>query len=242
MNRKDGRQPLELRPLKIQMQFTSYAEGSALVELGNTKVLVTISITDGVPRHVSGKEGWLMAEYSLLPRSTKERKERERQKLSGRTAEIQRFMGRAFRASLDLTRLPGKTVVIDADVLQADGGTRVASLIGGYAGLHHAMDRLVRRGVLDEWPLTEFAAVSVGWMGNERVLLDLTHHEDDTALADLTVVATQNGDIIEIHGGGEGQPVPRAMYQGMLELGLSQVPGLIRLVHSTMNNAVPVSR
>jgi ribonuclease PH len=238
MNRRDGRQPLDLRPLKLQMQFTSFAEGSALVELGNTKVLVTVSITDGVPRHVSGKEGWLMAEYSLLPRSTKERKERERQRISGRTAEIQRFMGRAFRAVLDLSRLPGKTVVIDADVLQADGGTRVASLLGGYAGLHFAMDHLVRRGVLDEWPLIEFAAVSVGWMGDDRVLLDLTHYEDDTALADLTVVSTQMGDIIEVHGGGEGQPVPRATYQQMLELGLAHVPGLIRQVHIAMNNAV----
>jgi ribonuclease PH len=234
MNRRDGRQPFDLRPLNIKMHFTSFAEGSALVELGNTKVLVTVSITDGVPRHVSGREGWLMAEYSLLPRSTKERKERERQKLSGRTAEIQRFLGRAFRAALDLSRLPGKTVVIDADVLQADGGTRVASLLGGYAGLHYAMDHLVHRGTLDEWPLTEFAAVSIGWMGNERVLLDLTHHEDDTALADLTVVATQEGDIIEVHGGGEGQAVPRAIYQRMLELGLEHVPQLVRKVHSAM--------
>lgn len=144
MKRKDGRAAEELRPLTIRMGYVHYAEGSALVELGHTKVLVNVSLTDGVPRHVSGRQGWLMAEYNLLPRSTKERKERERQKISGRTAEIQRFLGRAFRAVLDLSLLPNKTVVIDADVIQADGGTRVASLLGA-----------MRRSI---WPW-------IGWSG-----------------------------------------------------------------------------
>ncbi|WP_027882115.1 ribonuclease PH [Meiothermus rufus] len=234
MKRKDGRQPHELRPLLIRTGYVHYAEGSALVELGNTRVLVNVSLTDGVPRHVSGREGWLMAEYNLLPRSTQVRKERERQKISGRTAEIQRFLGRAFRAALDLSLLPGKTVVIDADVIQADGGTRVASLLGGYAALHQAMDRLVRQGKIDEWPLTEFAAVSVGWMGGDTLLLDLTQLEDEKAWADLTVVATQSGEIIELHGAGEGRPVPRATYQAMLELGLAQIPELVRRVHAQL--------
>ncbi|MCS7067715.1 MAG: ribonuclease PH [Meiothermus sp.] len=234
MKRKDGRQAHELRPLAIRVGYVHYAEGSALVELGNTRVLVNVSLTEGVPRHVSGREGWLMAEYNLLPRSTRERKERERQKISGRTAEIQRFLGRAFRAALDLSLLPNKTVVIDADVLQADGGTRVASLLGGYAALHVAMDRLVNQGKLDEWPLTEFAAVSVGWMGENTLLLDLTQIEDENAWADLTVVATQSGDIIELHGAGEGRPVPKAIYQAMLELGLAQIPEMVRRVHGQL--------
>lgn len=236
MNRRDGRANTQLRPLSIQMNYVTHAEGSALVQLGNTRVVVTVSLTEGVPRHVSGREGWLMAEYSLLPRSTKERKERERQKLSGRTAEIQRFMGRAFRAALDLSLLPNKTVIIDADVIQADGGTRVASLLGGYAALHSAMDRLVNLGKIDEWPLTEFAAISVGWMGEERLLLDLSYVEDETALADLTVVATQTGDIIEVHGAGEGQAIPRSIYQQMLDLGLAHIPELVRQVHSQLKH------
>ncbi|MCX7739983.1 MAG: ribonuclease PH [Meiothermus sp.] len=235
MRRKDGRSAHELRPLRLQMGYVQYAEGSALVELGQTRVLVNVSITEGVPRHASGKQGWLMAEYNLLPRSTQERKERERQKISGRTAEIQRFLGRAFRAALDLNLLPGKTVVVDADVIQADGGTRVASLLGGYAALHMALDRLVRQGKLDEWPLTEFAAVSVGWMGDGSLLLDLTRLEDENAWADLTVVATQSGDIIELNGAGEGRPVPRSTYQAMLELGLERIPELVRRVHAQLN-------
>jgi len=238
MSRKDGRQAHELRPLSVRAGYVHYAEGSALVELGNTRVLVNVSLTEGVPRHVSGREGWLMAEYNLLPRSTKERKDRERQKISGRTAEIQRFLGRAFRAALDLSLLPGKTVVIDADVIQADGGTRVASLLGGYSALHTAMDRLVKQGKIDEWPLTEFAAVSVGWMGEDALLIDLTQIEDEHAWADLTVAATQSGDIIELHGAGEGRPVPKAVYQAMLDLGLSQIPEVVRSIHKHLRNRV----
>lgn len=236
--RKDGRGPFDLRPLLIRTGYVSYAEGSALVELGQTRVLVNVSLTEGVPRHVSGREGWLMAEYNLLPRSTRERKERERQKLSGRTAEIQRFMGRAFRAALDLSLLPNKTVVIDADVIQADGGTRVASLLGGYAALHVAMDRMVNLGKIDEWPLTEFAAVSVGWLGGDALLLDLSQGEDEVAWADLTVVATKSGDIIEVHGAGEGHAVPKETYYRMLELGLGTVPQLVRLTHAQLKAGV----
>jgi len=228
----------ELRPVTISMGYVQYAEGSALVELGNTRVLVNVSLAEGVPRHVSGRAGWLMAEYNLLPCSTKARTERERQKISGRTAEIQRFLGRVFRAALDLSLLPNKTVVVDADVIQADGGTRVASLLGGYAALFMAMDRLVNQGKLDEWPLTEFAAVSVGWMSDGSLLLDLTQLEDENAWADLTVVATQTGDIIELHGAGEGRPVPRSTYQAMLEMGLAHIPEMVRRVHAQLSKRV----
>jgi ribonuclease PH len=238
MKRKDGRRAEELRPATINMGYVQYAEGSALVELGNTRVLVNVSLAEGVPRHISGRAGWLVAEYNLLPRSTKERTERERHRISGRTAEIQRFLGRAFRAALDLSLLPNKTVVVDADVIQADGGTRVASLLGGYAALFMAMDRLVNQGKLDEWPLTEFAAVSVGWMSDGSLLLDLTQSEDENAWADLTVVATQTGDIIELHGAGEGRPVPRSTYQAMLEMGLAHIPEMVRRVHAQLSKRV----
>jgi ribonuclease PH len=229
-----NRPTTQLRPLSIQMGYTSHAEGSALVGMGNTLVLVTASITDGVPKHALAlRQGWLVGEYNLLPRATHERKERERYKISGRTAEIQRFMGRVFRAVLDLSLLPNKTLVVDADVLQADGGTRVASLIGGYAALHMALDKLVKKGVLDEWPLLEFGALGVGWNGQE-ILVDMDYREDDSAWADLTVVATTSG-VIEVHGCGEGKPIPTATYQQMLDLGLSSIASVIKEVHLQMN-------
>jgi ribonuclease PH len=237
VSRKDGRSALEMRPLKVVPGFAEYAEGSALVELGKTRVLATVTLADGVPRHVKRGAGWLMVEYNLLPRSTRVRTQRERFKLGGRTAEVQRFLGRAFRAALDLKALPGKTVVIDADVLQADGGTRVASLLGGYAALHLALDRLVREGKLDDWPLIPFAALGLVWLGGDRVFLDPTQVEDENAWADLTVVATEAGDVIEIHGGGEGRPVPRATYERMVALGIERVPALVRLLHQKLRGA-----
>ncbi len=238
MNRKDGREPLELRPLRITPGYAEYAEGSALLELGKTRVLATVTLTEGTPRHVKRGAGWLMVEYNLLPRSTRVRTQRERFKLGGRTQEVQRFLGRAFRAALDLKALPGKTVVVDADVLQADGGTRVASLLGGYAALFLALDALVKRGELDDWPLTPFAAVSLVWQGEDRVLLDPTQVEDENAWADLTVVATEATDVIEVHGGGEGRPVPRAVYERMVGIGLDTVPGLVRQVHRALREGL----
>ena len=236
MNRKDGRGPLEMRPLEITPNYAEFAEGSALVELGKTRVLTTVTIHDGVPRHVGRRTGWLMAEYNLLPRSTRVRTQRERQKLGGRTQEVQRFLGRAFRAALDLKALPGRTVVIDADVLQADGGTRVASLLGGYAALYLALDRMLKKGELEDWPLLPFAALSLVWQGDDRVLLDPTQVEDENAHADLTVVATDEGGIIEVHGGGEGRPVPLGIYRQMVDLALERIPALVREVHRQLRS------
>ncbi len=239
MTRTDGRSPGERRPLKITPRYLDYAEGSALVELGRTRVLVAVSLTPGVPRHMQGKRsGWLMAEYNLLPRSTESRTQRERFKLGGRTQEVQRFLGRAFRAVVDLDQLPNKTVVIDADVIQADGGTRVASILGGYAALVQVFDKLVHQGELDDWPLTEFAAISLGWAGDEEVLVDLNAAEDDRVFADLTVVGTAEGEIIEIHGGGEGRPVPRTVYEKMVDTGLSQIPELVACIHKQLAGGV----
>jgi len=239
MNRPDGRAPNELRPLKITPGYLDYAEGSALVELGRTRVLVAVSLTPGVPRHMQGKRsGWLMAEYNLLPRSTASRTQRERFKLGGRTQEVQRFLGRAFRAAVDLDLLPNQTLVIDADVIQADGGTRVAAILGGYAALMQTFDKLVRQGKLDDWPLTEFAAISLGWAGGSEVLFDLNAEEDERVFADLTVVGTGEGEIIEIHGGGEGRPVPRAVYEQMVDAGLAQIPDLVALIHKQLAGGV----
>ncbi len=236
-SRKDGRGALEMRSLKITPDYAEFAEGSALVELGKTRVLVTVTLAEGVPRHVGRRAGWLMAEYNLLPRSTRVRTQRERQKLGGRTQEVQRFLGRAFRAALDLKALPGRTVVIDADVLQADGSTRVASLLGGYAALYLALDRMLKEGELEDWPLLPFAAVSLVWQGNDRILLDPTQVEDENAHADLTVVATDEGGIIEVHGGGEGRPVPLGVYRRMVDLALERIPALVREVHRQIRPA-----
>ena len=239
MTRKDGRAPGERRPLKITPGYLDYAEGSALVELGRTRVLVAVSLTPGVPRHMQGKRsGWLMAEYNLLPRSTTSRTQRERFKLGGRTQEVQRFLGRAFRAAVDLDLLPNTTIVIDADVIQADGGTRVAAILGGYAALVQVFDEMVRKGDLDDWPLTEFAAISLGWAGEDRILVDLDAAEDESVHADLTVVGTAEGEIIEIHGGGEGRPVPRAVYERMVDTGLSQIPELVASIHKQLAGGV----
>ncbi len=239
MTRSDGRGPLERRPLRVTPGYLDYAEGSALVELGRTRVLVAASLTPGVPRHMQGKRsGWLMAEYNLLPRSTQSRTQRERFKLGGRTQEVQRFLGRAFRAAVDLELLPNQTIVLDADVIQADGGTRVAAILGGYAALVQAFDALVRAGKLDDWPLTEFAAISLGWTEADGVLVDLNAAEDDAAEADLTVVGTAEGELIEIHGGGEGRPVPRETYEHMVDEGLRQIPELVALVHKQLANGV----
>ena len=234
--RKDGRGPLEMRPLRIVPDYAEFAEGSALVELGKTRVLATATINEGVPRHVGRRAGWLMAEYNLLPRSTRVRTQRERQKLGGRTQEVQRFLGRAFRAALDLKALPGRTVVIDADVLQADGGTRVASLLGGYAALYLALDRMLKKGEIDDWPLLPFAAISLVWQGDDRVLVDPTQVEDENAHADLTVVATDEGGIIEVHGGGEGRPVPLGVYRRMVDLALERIPALVRELHRQLRS------
>jgi ribonuclease PH len=221
-----------------------YAEGSALVKLGHTQVLCTVTLEDRVPAHVrerrgpGGKRlpptGWLMAEYCLLPRATHERTQRERQRVGGRTQEIQRLLGRAFRAVLDLELFPNRTVVIDADVLQADGGTRVASVLGGYAALHDLADRLTRSGKLDDWPLRhEVGAVSVGVVDGE-VRLDLEYEEDVRATADLNVIATGGGEVVEVQGGSEGEPIPQGTFLELLAAGLGGVEALLGSLKSQL--------
>ena len=216
------------RALCVRRGVNRHAEGSALLELGHTRVLVTLSVEHKVPFHVRGKKtGWLMAEYDMLPRATHERVSRERNAQGGRRQEIQRLLGRSLRSAVDLDLFPGKTLIIDADVLQADGGTRVASILGAYAALFDFADRQIKAGKLSEWPLLlEVGAVSVGVVDGE-LRLDLDYAEDARATADLNVVATAAGQLLEVQGGAEGEPLSPERFAAMVTLGLRGVASLL---------------
>jgi len=222
--RPSGRAPDELRPIRITRGFTRHAEGSVLVEFGDTRVLVTATVEDGVPSFLRGKgEGWVTAEYGMLPRATHTRSAREaaRGKQSGRTLEIQRLIGRSLRAVVDLRALGERTVTLDCDVLQADGGTRTASITGAYVALADAMDALVRRRVLASSPLHgQVAAVSVGIAGGVPVV-DLDYVEDSDAETDMNVVMNNGGGFIEIQGTAEGHAFRRHELDEMLNLAAS---------------------
>jgi ribonuclease PH len=219
--RASGRAPDELRTIRITRGYTRHAEGSVLVEFGDTKVLVTASVEDGVPSFLRGKgEGWVTAEYGMLPRSTHTRSAREaaRGKQSGRTLEIQRLIGRSLRAVVDLRALGERTVTLDCDVLQADGGTRTASITGAYVALADAMDALVRRRVLAASPLHgQVAAVSVGIVDGLPVV-DLDYVEDSSAETDMNVVMNNGGGFIEVQGTAEGHAFRRHELDQLLDL------------------------
>jgi ribonuclease PH len=219
--RASGRTPDELRPIRITRGFTRHAEGSVLVEFGDTRVLVTASVDDGVPSFLRGKgEGWVTAEYGMLPRATHSRSAREaaRGKQSGRTLEIQRLIGRSLRAVVDLRALGERTVTLDCDVLQADGGTRTASITGAYVALADAMDTLVRRRSIAASPLHgQVAAVSVGIVGGVPVL-DLDYAEDSEAETDMNVVMNGGGGFVEVQGTAEGHAFRRHELDELLNL------------------------
>ncbi len=206
MTRHDGRSAGQMRPIRITPGFTKHAAGSVLVEFGLTQVLCTVTIEDGVPsflRHASPPQGWLTAEYSMLPSATNSRTKRERNGPSGRSQEIQRLIGRAIRGIIDLNLCPDTTFTIDCDVIQADGGTRTAAITGAYVALKLAVDRGLRSGKLKSNPLKDsVAAVSVG-LKNEKILVDLNYLEDSSADLDMNVVITQTGKILEIQGTAE---------------------------------------
>jgi len=222
--RPSGRAPDELRPIRITRGFTRHAEGSVLVEFGDTRVLVTATVEDGVPSFLRGRgEGWVTAEYGMLPRATHTRSAREasRGKQSGRTLEIQRLIGRSLRAVVDMRALGERTVTLDCDVLQADGGTRTASITGAFVALADAMDALVRRRVLASSPLHgQVAAVSVGIVGGVPVV-DLDYVEDSDAETDMNVVMNNGGGFIEIQGTAEGHAFRRHELDEMLDLAAS---------------------
>lgn len=226
MTRPDGRTPDQLRPLTFERDFTEMSAGSVLVSFGRTRVLCTASIDEDVPRWMrnSGK-GWVTAEYSMLPGSSPDRVDREaaKGKQSGRTVEIQRLIGRSLRAACDMTLLGERQVVVDCDVLQADGGTRTASICGGYVALHDALTRLVQRGAIPLHPLHSFcSAISVGMVGGVPVL-DLPYIEDSTAEVDMNVVMLRPRDggearFVEVQGTAEGSAFSRSELDAMLEL------------------------
>ena len=230
--RHDGRQPHDLRDLKISRDFLSTAEGSALIEIGGTKVLCTASIEESVPRFLRGKNsGWITAEYGMIPRSTKTRMDREsvRGKQKGRTQEIQRLIGRSLRAAVDLSRLGERTVFIDCDVIQADGGTRTASITGAWVALNDAMNSLVASDALIGSPvINQIAAVSVGIVNNIPVL-DLDYVEDSSAQTDMNVVMNESGLFIEIQGTAEHDPFSNSELNGMLDLAKVGIQDLLEL-------------
>ena len=207
--RRDGRGPGELRPVKLTTGFLKHAEGSCLVEVGDTRVVCAASFEDKVPPFLKGKgEGWVTAEYGMLPRATSTRSQREvvRGAPSGRTHEIQRLIGRSLRAVVDLKALGERTVWIDCDVLQADGGTRCASITGAFVALVEGLRHKKRAGALGEIPVVDYvAAVSVGKVG-DAILLDLNYEEDSTAHVDMNVVKTGRGRFVELQGTAEGRP------------------------------------
>lgn len=229
--RPSGRRPDALRPITLTRRFTKHAEGSVLVEFGDTQVLCTASVQDTVPRWLKGRgRGWLTAEYGMLPRATNTRTDREAAKgrQSGRTKEIQRMIGRALRMSLDLSKLGERQITIDCDVLQADGGTRTAAITGGMVALVDALNSLQRSGLLVADPLVGFvAAVSVG-MYRGTPVLDLDYAEDSQAGSDVNVVMTDAGQLIEVQGTAEAAPFSRDEFNRLLDLGTQGVAELIQ--------------
>ena len=206
--RKNNRANDELRPFKFTKDFTKHALGSVLVEFGDTKVITTASVDHKKPKWMEQDDnrGWVTAEYSLLPSATNTRCQRERNKVSGRTHEIQRLIGRSLRACVDLEKMPDLTITIDADVIQADGGTRTASICGGFVALREAVKKLMASGELKENPIVEpIAAISIGMHGDE-ILLDLDYEEDSHARVDSNVVLTKSGKIVDFQTTAEGEP------------------------------------
>ena len=232
MTRSDGRANDELRNVRITRGWLDHAEGSVLVEFGNTRVLVAASVTQGVPRWRKGSGlGWVTAEYAMLPRATHDRSDREshRGRIGGRTHEISRLIGRSLRAIIDLKALGENTIVLDCDVLQADGGTRTASITGAYVALADAVSWLRERGALAGEPLKDsLAAISVGIV-NGTPVLDLPYDEDSTAETDMNVVVAGNGDFIEIQGTAEGTPFNRGELNQLLDLAVKGCADLTAL-------------
>ena len=207
MTRIDGRNYNELRPVKMTVGFVDFAEGSVLIECGKTKDLCCASVEDHAPQHVPEGTGWVTAEYSLLPRATRERSRRDvsKLKLSPRSAEIQRLIGRSLRAAVDMTALGDRTITIDCDVIQGDGGTRTASVTGGFVALAIACRKLVETGVIEKSPIKNYVAAISAGIVEDVPMLDLCYAEDSHAMVDLNCIMNDKGEIIEIQGTGEGR-------------------------------------
>lgn len=230
--RIDGRKNDQVRSTKITRNYTKYAEGSVLIEVGDTKVICTASIEDKVPPFLKGKgEGWITAEYNMLPRSTGTRKPRDiaRLKIDGRTMEIQRLIGRALRSVVDFNALGERTIWIDCDVIQADGGTRTTSITGSFVALVDAVNKLHKEKPFKIYPIRSFvSATSVGIVNGEKII-DLCYEEDSNAMVDMNIVATDEGEFIEVQGTGEEAPFKRSELNELLDLAEKGVKQMIQI-------------
>jgi len=237
MPRIDGRANDELRPTTIQRGISPYAEGSCLIQVGNTKVHCTASVEDRVPPFLKGQgKGWLTAEYAMLPRATHTRSNRETSKPSGRSVEIQRLIGRSLRSAVNLQVLGERTITLDCDVLQADGGTRTASITGAFVALYEAIAWMRNKEMITESPIIEgVAAVSVGIIDDEG-RLDLAYEEDSRAEVDMNVVMTASGKFIEVQGTAEGLPFERARLDALLDLGQHGIAQLNKLQQDALKD------
>ena len=226
--RPDGRQPNQLRPVSFELNFTRFAASSVLTKCGDTQVLCSVTIQPGVPKFLTGSgKGWLTAEYRMLPTATSQRGERELMKLSGRTQEIQRLIGRSLRAAVDLEALGERTVIVDADVLQADAGTRTAAITGGFVALSDAIAKLLRQGELEESPIcSQIAAISLGLLQGEP-FLDLNYVEDVAADVDLNVVMNDQLGIIEIQGTAEAGSFSRTQLNQIMDFAQKGIQELL---------------
>jgi len=228
--RPSGRRSDELRQVRITRRYTRHAEGSVLVEFGDTRVVCTASVLEQQPPHLKGlAQGWITAEYGMLPRSTNTRTDREaaRGRQSGRTQEIQRLIGRALRSVADLAKLGERTIHVDCDVIQADGGTRTAAITGGFVALHDAVEHLLARRLIAASPIRDFvAAVSVGVFEGVPIL-DLDYAEDSRCDTDMNVVMTGSGGLVEVQGTAEGAPFTRAQMDAMLDLAARGIRELV---------------
>lgn len=235
--REDSREVDNIRKVNVIRNYTIHAEGSVLISFGNTKVICTASVSDKVPPFLRGQgKGWITAEYSMLPRATGERTQREsvKGKLSGRTMEIQRLIGRSLRSCIDLDKLGERTITIDCDVIQADGGTRTASITGGYIALAMAVERMVRNGELAENPLiSKVAAISVGIVSGIP-MIDLKYSEDSAAEVDMNVVMNDKGEFIEVQGTGEEATYTRAELNTLLDMAEAGIRQLLDIQEKTL--------
>ncbi len=227
--RVDGRKADELRRIKITRNYIKSAEGSVLIEMGDTRVICTATVDNSVPPFLRGKgTGWVTAEYAMLPRSSPQRIQRERSKVGGRTYEIQRLIGRSLRSIVDMDALGERSVLIDCDVIEADGGTRTASITGAYVALVDALRHTKKEGLIQTVPVSDYlAAISVGIV-NGRAMLDLCYVEDAAAEVDMNLVMTGSGAIVEVQGTAEGEPFSKAELGKLLALGEKGIKALIR--------------
>ncbi len=235
--RIDGRKNDQVRPTKIIRNYTKYAEGSVYIEVGDTKVLCNVSIEDKVPPFLKGSgEGWITAEYNMLPRSTGTRKVRDiaRLKIDGRTMEIQRLIGRALRSVVDLKALGEKTLWIDCDVIQADGGTRTTSITGAFVAMVDAVNKLHKEKPFKVYPIRNFvAATSIGIVNGEKII-DLCYEEDSNAKVDMNIIGTHEGEFVEVQGTGEESPMTRSELNELLDLGEKGLKQMIEIQKSAL--------